>query len=84
MDSNSNSNSHVEEEPATSWDELYNINLMPSELFLKFRKEIQGVRVALNMEVRFPPNFSLLLSNFVMIFTLASNCCMQMSHINPN
>lgn len=51
MDSNSNSNSHVEEEPATSWDELYNINLMPSELFLKFRKEIQGVRVALNMEI---------------------------------
>lgn len=38
------------EEPS-SWDELYNINLMPSELFLKFRKEVQGVRVALNMEV---------------------------------
>lgn len=70
MDSNSKSNSNVEEEPATSWDELYNINLMPSELFLKFRKEIQGVRVALNMEVRFPRNFSLLLSNFVIIFTL--------------
>lgn len=51
MDSNSKSNSNVEEEPATSWDELYNINLMPSELFLKFRKEIQGVRVALNMEI---------------------------------
>jgi len=65
MDSNSNSN--VEEEPATSWDELYNINLMPSELFLKFRKEVQGVRVSLNMEVRFPRNFSLLLSNFVII-----------------
>ncbi|XP_058756573.1 uncharacterized protein LOC131629790 [Vicia villosa] len=38
------------EEPS-SWDELYNINLMPSELFLKFRKEVQGVRVALNMEI---------------------------------
>ncbi|KAK4265598.1 hypothetical protein QN277_026628 [Acacia crassicarpa] len=37
------------EEP-TSWDELYNINLMPSEFFLKFRKEIQGFRVGLNME----------------------------------
>nr|KYP57838.1 hypothetical protein KK1_004119 [Cajanus cajan] len=37
------------EEP-TSWDELYNINLMPSELFLKFRKEVQGIRVGLNME----------------------------------
>ncbi|XAR67194.1 hypothetical protein NMG60_11013667 [Bertholletia excelsa] len=37
------------EEPA-SWDELYNINLMPSELFLKFRKEIEGIRVGLNME----------------------------------
>lgn len=37
------------EEP-TSWDELYNINLMPSELFLKFRKEMQGIRVGLNME----------------------------------
>ncbi|KAK6248780.1 hypothetical protein QUC31_020345 [Theobroma cacao] len=38
------------EEP-TSWDELYNINLMPSELFLKFRKEIQGFRVGVNLEV---------------------------------
>ncbi|OMO91802.1 hypothetical protein COLO4_18100 [Corchorus olitorius] len=37
------------EEP-TSWDELYNINLMPSELFLKFRKEIQGFRVGVNLE----------------------------------
>ncbi|CAJ2649959.1 uncharacterized protein LOC123906297 [Trifolium pratense] len=39
------------EEPASSWDELYNFNFMPSELFLKFRKEIQGVRLALNMEI---------------------------------
>lgn len=40
------------EEPK-SWDELYNINLIPSELFLKFRKEIEGFRVGLNMEVYF-------------------------------
>lgn len=40
------------EEP-TSWDELYNINLIPSELFLKFRKEIQGFRVGVNLEVIF-------------------------------
>jgi hypothetical protein len=39
------------EEPASSWDELYNFNFIPSELFVKFRKELQGVRVALNMEV---------------------------------
>ncbi|PON41300.1 OBP3-responsive protein 4 (ORG4) [Parasponia andersonii] len=44
MDSGSNG-----EEP-TSWDELYNINLMPSELFLKFRKEIQGLRLGVNLE----------------------------------
>ncbi|XP_059634739.1 uncharacterized protein LOC132277049 isoform X1 [Cornus florida] len=37
------------EEPP-SWDELYNINLMPSELFLKFRKEIEGFRVGVNLE----------------------------------
>lgn len=44
MDSGSNG-----EEP-TSWEELYNINLMPSELFLKFRKEIQGMRLGVNLE----------------------------------
>lgn len=45
------------EEP-TSWDELYSINLMPSELFLKFRKEIQGLRVGINLEVScYPLNF---------------------------
>ena len=38
------------EEP-TSWEELYNINLIPSELFLKFRKEIEGIRVGFNLEV---------------------------------
>ncbi|XP_057500668.1 uncharacterized protein LOC130784716 isoform X1 [Actinidia eriantha] len=37
------------EEP-TSWDEMYNINLMPTELFLKFRKELEGFRIGLNME----------------------------------
>ncbi|KAI3709713.1 hypothetical protein L2E82_39479 [Cichorium intybus] len=37
------------EEPK-SWDELYSIDLMPSELFLKFREEIQGFRVGLNLE----------------------------------
>lgn len=37
------------EEPP-SWDELYNIDLMPSEIFLKFRKEIEGVRVGVNLE----------------------------------
>lgn len=38
------------EEP-TSWDELYGINLIPSELFLKFRKEVEGLRVGVNLEV---------------------------------
>ncbi|KAL0742389.1 hypothetical protein Bca4012_083902 [Brassica carinata] len=38
------------EEPQ-SWDELYKINLMPSELFLKFRKELQGLRVGVNLEL---------------------------------
>lgn len=45
MDSNSNG-----EEP-NSWEELYSINLIPSELFFKFRKEQQGLRVGLNLEV---------------------------------
>lgn len=38
------------EEP-TSWEELYSINLMPSELSFKFRKEVQGLRVGVNLEV---------------------------------
>jgi hypothetical protein len=45
MDSGSNG------EKPTSWEELYNINLIPSELFLKFRKEIEGIRVGVNLEV---------------------------------
>ncbi|KAK0572463.1 hypothetical protein LWI29_031845 [Acer saccharum] len=38
-------------EKPTSWEELYNINLMPSELFLKFRKELEGFRVGFNFEL---------------------------------
>ncbi|CAI9100716.1 OLC1v1037876C1 [Oldenlandia corymbosa var. corymbosa] len=34
----------------TSWEELYNINLVPSQLFVKFRKEIEGFRVGVNLE----------------------------------
>ncbi|OAY67898.1 uncharacterized protein LOC109706790 isoform X1 [Ananas comosus] len=36
-------------EPA-SIDELFNINFVPSELFFKFRKEIEGLRVGVNFE----------------------------------
>ncbi|KAL1532929.1 hypothetical protein AAHA92_32881 [Salvia divinorum] len=36
---------------SNSWDELYNFNLMPTEIFFKFRKEIQGFRVGLNLEL---------------------------------
>ncbi|GAB2291614.1 hypothetical protein Dimus_025869 [Dionaea muscipula] len=46
MDSNSGLN---DEEP-TSWEDLYSINLVPSELFVKFRKEIEGFRLGLNLE----------------------------------
>ncbi|XP_008786643.1 uncharacterized protein LOC103704913 [Phoenix dactylifera] len=49
MASSSNSGGEAANEPA-SLDELYNINLVPSELYLKFRKEIQGFRVGLNLE----------------------------------
>ncbi|XP_074564414.1 uncharacterized protein LOC141820948 [Curcuma longa] len=43
-------------EPATL-DELYNINVVPSELFLKFRKQIESFRVGLNIELfNFPTN----------------------------
>ncbi|KAM1047264.1 hypothetical protein ACFX15_026087 [Malus domestica] len=37
------------EEP-TSCEELYSVNLIPSELFFKFRKEVQNLRVGLNLE----------------------------------
>lgn len=39
-------------EESVPWDELYKIDLVPSELFIKFRKEVQGIRVGANMEVR--------------------------------
>ena len=64
MDSGSNG-----EEP-TSWEELYNINLMPSELFLKFRKETQGLRVGLNLEVSF---YALARFNFYFSNSIAFN-----------
>ncbi|KAL8497782.1 hypothetical protein ACS0TY_021206 [Phlomoides rotata] len=35
----------------TSWEDLYNVNLMPSEIFLKFRKDIQGFRLGVNLEL---------------------------------
>ncbi|CAI0387826.1 unnamed protein product [Linum tenue] len=38
-----------QDEPA-SWDELCDINLVPSELFFKFRKEIEGIRIGVNLE----------------------------------
>ncbi|CAL1357484.1 unnamed protein product [Linum trigynum] len=38
-----------QDEP-TSWDELCDINLVPSELFFKFRKEIEGIRIGVNLE----------------------------------
>lgn len=44
-------NAGSNEEVPTSWEELYNINLIPTEVFLKFRKEIQGYRVGVNLEV---------------------------------
>ncbi|KAL3825375.1 hypothetical protein ACJIZ3_021404 [Penstemon smallii] len=45
-----------EQEPS-SWEELYNINLMPHEIFLKFRKELQGFRVGVNLELyNYPMN----------------------------
>jgi hypothetical protein len=36
----------------TTLDELYHINVVPAELHFKFRKELQGMRVGLNFEVR--------------------------------
>ncbi|PWA78548.1 hypothetical protein CTI12_AA214030 [Artemisia annua] len=38
-------------EEAKTWDEMYSIDLMPSELFLKFREQIHGHRLGLNLEV---------------------------------
>jgi hypothetical protein len=39
-------------EGPTTLDELYHINVVPAELHFKFRKELQGLRVGLNLEVR--------------------------------
>ncbi|XP_020083370.1 uncharacterized protein LOC109706790 isoform X2 [Ananas comosus] len=45
-------------EPA-SIDELFNINFVPSELFFKFRKEIEGLRVGVNFEVGIGHSFQM-------------------------
>ncbi|OEL28747.1 hypothetical protein BAE44_0010233 [Dichanthelium oligosanthes] len=37
-------------EGPTTLDELYQINVVPAELHFKFRKELQGLRVGLNLE----------------------------------
>ncbi|KAL5995327.1 hypothetical protein ACLOJK_025385 [Asimina triloba] len=38
-----------DQEPASLFD-VYNVNIVPSELFLKFRKELEGFRVGINFE----------------------------------
>lgn len=45
------------EEPPSSWKDLFSVNLIPSELFLKFRKETQGLRAGVNLEVCLMPTF---------------------------
>lgn len=61
------------EEP-TSWDELYNINLMPSELFLKFRKEIEGLRVGVNLEVHaIPMPFTYFICSILFLISCFNN-----------
>lgn len=57
-------NANSDESP--SFDELYNINLFPSELFLKFRNEIQGLRVGVNLEVSLSPKDVRLLYLFML------------------
>jgi len=42
-------------EGPTTLDELYQINVVPAELHFKFRKELQGLRVGLNLEVSSRP-----------------------------
>ena len=54
MDSSSGSGGGVEGgvgEGPTTLDELYQINVVLTELHFKFRKELQGLRVGLNFEV---------------------------------
>ncbi|KAF3775793.1 hypothetical protein EJ110_NYTH49629 [Nymphaea thermarum] len=41
---------HEHEEEA-SWSDIYSFNLVPSEAFLKFRKEVEGFRVGLNFDL---------------------------------
>lgn len=58
MASSSGSGGGVEggvEEGPTTLDELYQINVVPAELHFKFRKELQGIRVGLNLEVSSRP-----------------------------
>ncbi|CAL9772410.1 unnamed protein product [Musa acuminata subsp. burmannicoides] len=43
-------NARPEDDELASLDELYNINVVPSELFFKFRKQIEGFRVGANLE----------------------------------
>ncbi|XP_078441349.1 OBP3-responsive protein 4 (ORG4) [Wolffia australiana] len=38
-----------EDEPP-SFDDLYRVNVFPSELFFKFRKQVRGIRLGLNLE----------------------------------
>ncbi|KAG9133667.1 hypothetical protein Leryth_026417 [Lithospermum erythrorhizon] len=40
-----------EEDATSSWDEQYNVNFMPSEIFIKFRTQIQSFRLGLNLEL---------------------------------
>lgn len=48
----SNPNHRNEESnDSSSLEDLYSINVVPSELFFKFRKEIHGFRLGLNLEV---------------------------------
>lgn len=49
METNPNHNrgGEIDEPPI---DEPYSINFIPSELFLKFRKELKGLRVGINLE----------------------------------
>lgn len=62
-----------EDDELASLDELYNINVVPSELFFKFRKQIEGFRVGANLEVLtcFSPRsfFCFLLIEFFIKFT---------------
>ncbi|XP_020692402.1 uncharacterized protein LOC110106755 isoform X2 [Dendrobium catenatum] len=54
----SNPNHRTEEsDNSSSLEDLYSINVVPSELFFKFRKEIQGFRLGLNLEVGVGHNF---------------------------